>query len=88
MKESWSPALHVTEREGGCRLYLEGVACGDGATLQDAADELVSRVFRVATALRGAGLAVPSELPVWSYLDELGELAERGDDLRARVLAG
>src|SRR3954451_15589378 len=50
------PSLTIREHGGRCRLRLAD-AWGDGATLQEAADDLVARVVRHAGALRGGGWA-------------------------------
>ena len=93
MSEPWIPSLTVREHGRCCRLYLAGDAWGDGATLQEAADDLVARVMRLARAIRTGGWTWAQELgpPDWRWLDflyELGEIAERGGDVRRRVLEG
>ena len=87
---TWSPTLRVTESRGRCRLSLVGCAHGTGDTLQEAADELVSRLLTVSLSLRSNGWNVPSafgppDLRVLSFFWELGEMAARGDDIRDRV---
>lgn len=90
MGEQWFPALELRESAGLCRLSLVGLAHGDGRTLQEAADDLVSRVLAIATSVRRSGITFATELgpPDRRMLDliwEVGELAERGEDVRARV---
>jgi hypothetical protein len=90
MDEQWFPALDLRESGGLCRLSLVGVTHGDGRTLQEAADDLVSRLLAIAKSVREGGLRLASELgpPDRRVLDliwEVGELAERGGDVRARV---
>ena len=90
MDEQWFPALELRESAGRCRLSLVGLTHGDGRTLQEAADDLVSRLLAIATSVRRSGIRFPTELapPDRRMLDliwELGELAERGEDVRARV---
>ena len=86
---SHPPALTVRERSGGVRLHLGSVAHGDGASLQEAADDLVRRVLIIATALRRDGFSVPRELAhdvaALSFLYELDEIASAGGDVRARL---
>src|SRR3954471_14036955 len=55
MSEPWTPSLTVRERGGRCRLYLAPDAWGDGATLQEAADDLIARLVLLARALRAGG---------------------------------
>ena len=83
------PPLTVREHGGHCRLQLVD-AWGDGATLQEAAADLVARVVRHANALQG-GWACGSEFGKadrrWlDFLYEVGELAARGGDVRSRVV--
>jgi len=85
------PPLVVQEQAGGCRLRLANEAWGDGPTLQEAADDLVGRVIRQATAMRARGLAFSKELspPDLRWLDflyEVGELAVSGGDVRQRIV--
>jgi len=93
MSEPWIPPLTVREHDHRCRLYLAGDTWGDGATLQEAADDLVARVTRLARAIRTGGWTCAHELGApdrrWlEFLYELGEIAERGGDIRRRVLQG
>jgi len=88
--EAWVPVLSVREIRDGCRLTLSGIAHGDGATLQQAANELVTRVVEVSVALRG-GLTFSSSLPpphagLLTFLHEIGTRAARGEDVRDLVL--
>jgi hypothetical protein len=91
MSDGWTPSLTVREVGRRCRLSLDGVAWGDGDTLQEAADDLLARLRVIALTLRSNGWNVPSafgppDVRVLSFLCELGELAARGDDIRDRVL--
>lgn len=75
----------------GCRLTLVGLTYGNGPTLQEAADDLVCRLLNLVLCMRSSGLRIPSSLGppdprVMGFLWELGELAARGDDIRARVI--
>ena len=54
-----SPALRISETDGRVRLGLDGFGDVEGATLQDAADELVAHLLHVAMALRADGIAHP-----------------------------
>jgi hypothetical protein len=89
MDERWSPSLQVSEVDGTCRLTLAGCAHGDGATLQEAADDLVARLLNVAMCFRSSGWARTTEVvPDMRWLNfvwELGEIAARGDDIRDRI---
>jgi hypothetical protein len=89
MDERWSPPLHVSEVAGGCRLTLVGCAHGDGATLQEAADDLVARLLNVAMCFRSSGWSwtteVMPDLRWFDFVWELGEIAARGGDIRERI---
>jgi hypothetical protein len=91
MTEPWTPALSVREVAGRCRLDLGGHVHGEGATLQEAADDLVSRLLALAMSLRSeAGFRVTPEVPGvdlrwFEFLYELGAIAARGEDIRDRV---
>jgi hypothetical protein len=91
MTERWTPALSVRDVAGRCRLNLGGHVHGEGATLQEAADDLVRRLLALAMSLRsGVGFRVSPEVP-WvdlrwfEFLYELGAIAARGEDIRERV---
>jgi hypothetical protein len=91
MAERWTPVLTVRDVAGRCRLCLGGHVHGEGATLQEAADDLVRRLLALAMALRsGAGFRVSPEVPGvdlrwFEFLYELGAIAARGEDIRERV---
>ena len=91
MTEPWTPALSIREVVGGCRLDLGGQIHGEGATLQEAADDLVRRLLVLAMSLRSAaGLRISPEMPGvdlrwFEFLYELGAIAARGEDIRDRV---
>ena len=92
MGTAWTPPLVIRERGGHCRLLLGGDAWGEGATLQAAADDLVARVLRHATALRDSGFRYPKDMsppdPRWlDFLYEVGDIAARGGDVRQRIVA-
>lgn len=89
MIRAWTPELRVETRAGRCRMTLVGVTYGNGATLQEASRDLVCRVLDLALALRAGFRASTEARPdpqVVEYLWEIGEMATRGGDIRARVL--
>ena len=53
------PALSVRESGGVVSLRLDGVASGEGASLQEAADDLIGRLLGIVTALRAGGIRAP-----------------------------
>lgn len=83
------PALTITELGERVRLSLGGLAHGEGASLQDAADDLIRSILRLVLALRANGFGVSRELcpdiDTMNYLHELGEIAAAGGDIRAHV---
>jgi hypothetical protein len=85
------PALTITEKRGRVRLALGELAHGEGASLQEAADELVSSILRLVMAFRSSGFRTSSEprpdFETMNFLHELGEIAAAGGDIRARVFA-
>jgi hypothetical protein len=90
MSEGWTPELTVRDVAGRCRLGLGGQIHGEGATLQDAADDLIRRVLAVAMALHTDGFHVSPEAPAldlrwFEFLYELGSIAAGGGDIRDRV---
>jgi hypothetical protein len=90
MDRPWTPDLHLRATHDGCRLSLAGVTYGNGATLQEAGNDLLVRLFDLATAVRAgrvrSGLegARPDQR-VFDFLWEVGEIASRGGDIRRRV---
>jgi hypothetical protein len=89
MDEQWAPRLYLAERDGRCCLSLLGLTTGRGASLQEAADDLVAHVVRIALGIRRSSLrVVPGFAPdprLYGFLHEVGEIAACGGDLRARV---
>jgi hypothetical protein len=91
MAERWTPALSISEVAGSCQLNLGGQVHGQGATLQEAADDLVRRLLALAMSLRSeAGFRVSPEVPGFDlrwfeFLYELGAIAASGEDIRDRV---
>ena len=82
-----SPALRIREIEGGVRLGLDGFADVEGATLQEAADELVLYLLRVALALRAGGIGpfcseCHADIALLDFVWELGQVAASGADPR------
>ena len=93
MAEAWTPALSIREVGGRCRLDLGGHVLAEGATLQEAADELVQRLLAQALCLRSeSGFRISPEGPAvdlrwFEFLYELGTIAATGGDIRERVFA-
>lgn len=91
MAEFWTPSLSVRDAAGGCRLSLGSYAHGDGATMQEAADDLIRRLLAQAMSLRSEqGFRVSPEGPSvdlrwFDFLYELGSIAASGGDIRDRV---
>jgi hypothetical protein len=90
MAQAWTPDLELHERTDRCQLSLVGVTTGHGATLQDAANDLLVRLHDLGLALRRSGLRLTGEVGrpdprVSGFLWEIGEIVARGGDLRARV---
>jgi hypothetical protein len=89
--EPWTPPVCLSEVGGRCRLWLGRYAFGDGATLQEAGDDLLRKLAWLADALlSGPGLRMTRETGppdrVWlNFLYEVGEIVASGGDLRARV---
>jgi hypothetical protein len=83
------PALAITEAGGRVRLNLGGFAHGEGSSLQEAADELIRHLLELALAFRSSGCSASRELrpdlETMNFLQELGEIAAAGGDIRARV---
>ena len=85
-----APPLDVSETGDRVRLTLRGLTHGEGATLQEAADDLVHRVLLVAMAFRASGVGrVTSEsrldVALLEFVLELGEIAAHGGDIRSRL---
>jgi hypothetical protein len=88
-----NPRLEMSEAGGCVRLRLVGLAEAEGATLQEAADDLVRRVLLIAIAFRSSGIGpVSSECPLdialLDFVLELGEIAARDRDIRPRLFSG
>ena len=84
------PPLQVSETDGRVRLTLGALAQGEGASLQEAADELVRRVLVVVMAFRASGIGPISpeccaDVALLDLVYELGEIAARGEDIRERL---
>jgi hypothetical protein len=89
MQERWTPPLEVSSVAGRCRLHLGRYAHGDGETLQDAGDDLVSRLLSLAISSR-SGFTTSTELPPpdlrwFDFVYELSGIAARGEDIRERI---
>lgn len=90
MSETWTPPLRFSLVGGRCRLSLGGLTYGNGDSLEEAANDLVTRLLNLVMCFRSTGFKIPAELgPTdhrWlEFLWELGDLAARGDDIRERV---
>lgn len=89
MQESWRPTLELQSRIGGCRLSLGGRAFGDGATLQEAADQLLAKLLELALCFRASGITCSGELACdrdWlEFVWVIGEQAARGEDIREQI---
>lgn len=86
----WTPPLRLHGDSDRCRLTLVGVTSGSGSTLQEAANDLLVRLYDLALALRHGDVRVTSETgplatDIAGFLWEIGDTAARGGDLRARV---
>jgi hypothetical protein len=82
-------SLRVSEVGGRVRLSLVGFSHAEGATLQEAADELVRRMLLIAMAFRTDGIGKPyayqPDPDALQFIWELGEIAARGEDIRGRL---
>jgi hypothetical protein len=89
----FQPSLEVRLVSGRVRLLLGQLAYGEGASLQEAADDLVARVLVLTTAVRSRGIGpISSECPqpdlaTLEFLYELGKIAEAGGDIRGRLFS-
>ena len=89
---AFRPSLSISEHDCRVRLSLAGFGDVEGATLQEAADELVRRALAIALAVRSGdvcprsseSLIDPAQL---AYVWELGLVAASGGDIRS-VLFG
>ena len=83
--------LTITENDGCVRLHLGGLARGEGASLQEAADDLIHSLLRLVLAFRSSGFRASTEvgadLETMNFLHELGEIAAAGGDIREHVFA-
>jgi hypothetical protein len=91
MAERWTPPLRLHVIAGRCHLWLGGIACGEGDSLQVAADRLIVSLRAMVLDLRRSGRPLSLDLAraeprLVPFLSELGDLAARGEDIRARVL--
>ena len=83
----FSAALRIREVGGRVRLGLDGFRDAEGATLQEAADELVAHLLHVAMALRAGGIGpicseCSPDIALLDFVWEFGELAAAGRDPR------
>jgi hypothetical protein len=83
----FDPTLRLDERAGRVRLTLDGVCSAEGATMQEAADELVWKLLDALIAFRDRGLnglaAIRRPDPgLVAFLLELDAIAGDGGDIR------
>jgi len=77
----YQPPLEVRRVAGRVRLQFGALACGEGTTLRETADDLVARVLALVMAFPSGGIGpLPSEGPrpdlaMLEFLYELGEIA-------------
>ena len=89
----YQPSLEVRQVAGRIRLLLGTLAYGEGATLQEAADDLVARVLALVMAFGSGGIGpvsneAPPPVPVLlNFLYELGDIAAAGGDIRERLFS-
>ena len=86
------PALSVTETGDRVRLHLGDFARGEGASLQEAADDLIRSILRAGDGiplewLQRRRASLHPDLETMNFLYELGEIAAAGGDIRSRVFA-
>ena len=82
-----TPPLRIREAGGRIRLGLDGFGAVEGATLQEAANELVLHLLRVALALRAGGIGplcseCSADAALLEFVWQLGEVAASGGDPR------
>ena len=81
-----TPALTVTESGGQVCLQLGGFARGKGASLQEAADDLIHSILGLSMAIRSSGFTACTELQpdldALNFIAELGDVAASGGDIR------
>jgi len=85
------PELQIQEVGGRVRLSLHGLGHGEGATLQEAGDELVRKMRAMALAFRTSGLGpvypgCTPDLGAVDFIWRLGEVAAAGGDIRDLLL--
>jgi hypothetical protein len=87
----FTPRLWVEEIGDRVRLGVDGLVSADGPTLQDAADELVTKVLGVVMAFRSGeiggygSMLCRVDMVLVEFIWELGEFAAAGGDIRERL---
>jgi hypothetical protein len=86
----FTPTLRVDESADRVRLSLDGLFSAEGATLQEAADELVRKTLVTLLAFRargvsGLGVVCRPDMQLATFLWEVGEIAATGGDIRERL---
>jgi hypothetical protein len=92
--QGWKAAVAgaaVTDFEDAYSLSDLNVTYGNGDTLQEAGNDLLARLFDLATGVHSGRSRFTSalgrpDLQVLTFLWELGETVARGGDIRPRVL--
>jgi Transposase len=95
-ERAWQPrllSLSVYELGGRVRLVPHGLTHAEGASLQEAGDELVHRVLVIAMAFRASGIGLINsechiDLALLDFVYEVGEIAARSGDIRPRLFSG
>ena len=85
--DGFTPRLRIAEIDGRVRLGFDGFSDVEGATLQDAAEQLVARLLAIATAVRAGAVGPLSseccpDTALLDFLWQLGELAAAGGNPR------
>jgi hypothetical protein len=82
-----TPALRISEVGGRVRLGLVGFGDVEGDSLQEAADELLTRLLSISMVIRSGGVGplcseCCPDLALLNFVWELGEVAVAGGDPR------
>ena len=90
MDDLWVPPLRLNVVGDKCQLSLAGWASGRGATLLEAADDLIENLLSLGLKLRSSGLVVSSEMPpldlrLFEFVHALTDIAAEGGDVRRHV---
>jgi len=85
-----TPLLRTRPTGDGVRLELGRWSYGNGRDLATAADDLIDRLATLARGIRSGRYSIAPDLgvPEHDYLEflwELGEVADKPEDIRRRV---